>query len=798
MSRSLGVLTIDLVAKLSGFEQGMDKAERTARKKSQEIDAAFSKIATAAVGAATAAGAAFVVMAKNTIDLADQLSKLSQSTGISTEDLSRLKYAADLSGVSIEGLASALPRFSKNIAEAAAGTKAQALAFESIGVSVKDAEGNIKPLNDLLNEVADKFSSYADGTAKAALVQEFFGKSGAALIPLLNQGSEGLAKLADESDRYGKTISGETGIAAEQFNDNLERMRSALTGLTTEIVGDILPSLVDLTESILDADRAGGKIKTTIDGAVMAAEALAIVLAGRLAASVSASALAFLLANAEAIRYQLTLARMAGVAGTASVAIGGLAAIARGALGILGGPVGLVVTAGLAAASFVTFGNSAKTAIGPTEDFSNMIAQLSGNMDELAASQQRATLAKIQDEIASRVAQITAIQESAAKSNAKLGKGELDRIAELQRQLAELGNAYQKVSAARTVSAGGKPDAPIVPTGTGSTGKSDAEKEAESLQRQYESLTGTLREQITLYGDTSKAAKVRYDVENGELAKLTQAQKDQLIAQAEQLDMLDAMREEQAFGADQSKKLDDLRDRYKEENEVILEAYQERYADLETFRQLDLLSEEEYNRLKFENELEFARQQSEIQDMRLQSAQSMFGSLSSIAANFAGEQSGIARAMFAVEKAIGIARSIVAIQTGIAQAAALPFPANLGAMATVAAATASIVSTISGTNPSFDGGGYTGAGTRTGGLDGKGGFMAMLHPNETVIDHTRGQGMGGDVVVNMVEDASRAGQVNQRDDNGQKIIDVVVANIRNGGQVWNTMATAGGLSRRGR
>lgn len=49
--------------------------------------------------------------------------------------------------------------------------------------------------------------------------------------------------------------------------------------------------------------------------------------------------------------------------------------------------------------------------------------------------------------------------------------------------------------------------------------------------------------------------------------------------------------------------------------------------------------------------------------------------------------------------------------------------------------------------PSADGGGFTGMGARSGGLDGKGGFLAMLHPRETVIDHTRGQGMGGRVHV---------------------------------------------------
>jgi hypothetical protein len=47
----------------------------------------------------------------------------------------------------------------------------------------------------------------------------------------------------------------------------------------------------------------------------------------------------------------------------------------------------------------------------------------------------------------------------------------------------------------------------------------------------------------------------------------------------------------------------------------------------------------------------------------------------------------------------------------------------------------------------YDGGGYTGSGPRSGGLDGKGGFMAMLHPRETVVDHTKGQSTGGDVVT---------------------------------------------------
>ena len=67
-----------------------------------------------------------------------------------------------------------------------------------------------------------------------------------------------------------------------------------------------------------------------------------------------------------------------------------------------------------------------------------------------------------------------------------------------------------------------------------------------------------------------------------------------------------------------------------------------------------------------------------------------------------------------------------------------------GMIATVAGDATSL---MSGSNPfTFDGGGYTGSGPRSGGLDGKGGFMAMLHPRETVVDHTKGQSVGGEVI----------------------------------------------------
>lgn len=82
---------------------------------------------------------------------------------------------------------------------------------------------------------------------------------------------------------------------------------------------------------------------------------------------------------------------------------------------------------------------------------------------------------------------------------------------------------------------------------------------------------------------------------------------------------------------------------------------------------------------------------------------------------------------------------------------------------------------------SFDGGGYTGTGSRSGGLDGKGGFMAMLHPNESVIDHTKGQGAAGaSVTVNVINQSGQAVGAQQRSRsgaNGEQIVDVVLTAI---------------------
>lgn len=152
------------------------------------------------------------------------------------------------------------------------------------------------------------------------------------------------------------------------------------------------------------------------------------------------------------------------------------------------------------------------------------------------------------------------------------------------------------------------------------------------------------------------------------------------------------------------------------------------------------------------------------------------------------------------------AATATSVAAGAATAAAWTPAAAAASIASFGGAAASGLAGMAAAIPamigllSFDGGGFTGSGSRTGGMDGKGGFPAMLHPNETVIDHTKGQTTGGaGVTVNVIESNEKAGtQEKTTAADGSEDVNVFVADIYGDGPRSRALQTAFGLSRSGR
>lgn len=234
--------------------------------------------------------------------------------------------------------------------------------------------------------------------------------------------------------------------------------------------------------------------------------------------------------------------------------------------------------------------------------------------------------------------------------------------------------------------------------------------------------------------------------------------------------------------------------------------------------QLEQISYEDHYRLIEQMTEEHNGRMSQIDEARttmmLSTASSAFDSLAGVMKSAAGEQSGIYKAMFAASKAFALAESIVKIQQGIANAAALPFPANIPAMAQVASATAGIVSTIAST--SYGGGRQYGGPVAAGKMyrineNGAPEVYNAANGQQFLLPNTRGEVVSNKeavrssaqssprITVNLIEDASRGGQVEQSiGAENEQVITAFVADIRGGGQASQALETTYGLRRQGR
>ena len=192
-------------------------------------------------------------------EVGEELNKLSQKTAVSVEALSALLYASELSDLSAESLTKALKFLSTAMFDAKVKGGEGSAALKAFGVSALDAQGQIRPTEQVLLDLAEKFAAMPDSAEKAALAVKLFGKNGLDMIPMLNQGRDGLTEMMEEAKRLGLVMSADAARAAEEFNDNMKRLHAVNEGVQRQIGSALLPILADLTEQMfLAKTEAGG------------------------------------------------------------------------------------------------------------------------------------------------------------------------------------------------------------------------------------------------------------------------------------------------------------------------------------------------------------------------------------------------------------------------------------------------------------------------------------------------------------------------------------------------------------
>ena len=249
----IGSLRVVLGADTAALDKGLKGAQGSLAR----FSAGIKNVGLIAAGALAGAVGGAAVAIQSALKDADNLGKLAQSIGLPVEELSKLKYAAELSDVSLEEFGKSVVKLSKNMSEVAGGntTGAAAMAFKSLGISVRDASGQMKSSDTILAEVADRFASYRDGANKTALAVALFGRAGAAMIPMLNQGSAALRESGKEAEYFGLVIDKKTAVAAETFNDNITKLGKVMQGVFIRIAAGSAETLANLSNTMVDAAK---------------------------------------------------------------------------------------------------------------------------------------------------------------------------------------------------------------------------------------------------------------------------------------------------------------------------------------------------------------------------------------------------------------------------------------------------------------------------------------------------------------------------------------------------------------
>ena len=342
-----------------------------AQKELRAFASGAAKLGAGALGGAAAVLAPLTAAVKHFADTGSQLDDMSQRTGASVEALSGLGYAAKMSGAELEDVEKGLRTMQKGLAAGDDG-------FAAMGISVEKLKG-FAP-EDQMRMIADELAKIENPGDRAAAAMGIFGKSGANLLPMLQNGAKGIDMLVAEADALGVVMSGEDASAAAVLGDSIDELSISAGSLVNTLAAQLAPAFTAVIAVTTYLVTSARDWISTNQGVALSIAGIATV-AGLLGAGLLITA---------GVAYGLSVA--IGVVGT-------VAATAGGALGMLSAVIqgqriamlawsatAAVVTAGQAAWATVTGLTTAALAALRSITFAGTVAAIASTAANIAAA----------------------------------------------------------------------------------------------------------------------------------------------------------------------------------------------------------------------------------------------------------------------------------------------------------------------------------------------------------------------------------------------------------------------------
>lgn len=195
--------------------------------------------------AAAALGGSMLKMGYDAVTNADDLNTLAKQTGLTTDEIQKMKYASDLVDVSFEDISGALRKMKANM-------NSHADTWERLGVSVTDANGNMRDVNDVFYDTVKALSKVENGTERDQLAMDIFGKSADSLAGIIDDGGASLEEFGNKAEEAGLILSQDTLDALNQTNDTIDELKANFSATAGAIGADVATALAPALEELAD------------------------------------------------------------------------------------------------------------------------------------------------------------------------------------------------------------------------------------------------------------------------------------------------------------------------------------------------------------------------------------------------------------------------------------------------------------------------------------------------------------------------------------------------------------------
>ena len=238
-----------------GALKTLDKSESKAKKLSKGFGDTAKSVGKFGLGfgaMAAAVGGGLFAMANKSTEALDRVDKLSQKLGMTTKGFQEWDYVLSQNGATVDSMKIGMQTLAKRMLEAEGGAGKGAEAFDRLGLSATDVNGNLKTQEEMFNEAVIALQGVEDQTLKASLSNDIFAGSSKELAPLLNQSAEATENLKNKAQDLGMVQSEEAIKAGAEFQDNLDTTKRMLGAVATKLGTKLLPMFNKLLKWITD------------------------------------------------------------------------------------------------------------------------------------------------------------------------------------------------------------------------------------------------------------------------------------------------------------------------------------------------------------------------------------------------------------------------------------------------------------------------------------------------------------------------------------------------------------------